>query len=169
MSKGDDKNIGTSLDEISRILQEGDLSEVEKLKLIRQTLPPRVFPDETEPGLSGETLVARSFADLNDLLFLDSWEDSSKKYRPLKLFRGSSDASMGLRTSLQRLIKHTDSKSALGKMETRRIEEGMIDSFKKCVPLPLAAPSYALLPRSHLCYFPADREQHTAGCCSWKR
>lgn len=31
--------------------------------------------------------MCRSFGHLNDLLFLDSWEELTGKYRPLKLYR----------------------------------------------------------------------------------
>jgi len=61
---------------IQRIAGDQSLSEVQRLQMIRRTMPPPMFPFETEPGMHGETLVAKSFGHLNDLLFLDSWESA---------------------------------------------------------------------------------------------
>ena len=65
--------------------------------------------------MRGETLVAKSFGHLNDLLFLDSCETSHRKgpldggrHRPIKLYRGMPDSDMQLLTSLQRLLGDVD-------------------------------------------------------------
>lgn len=115
------------LEEITKIGSDPAISEAERIRRIRDIMPPPISPAETEPGMHGETLVARSFAHLNDLLFLDSWEELTGKYRPLKLYRGVPDNEMQLLTSLQRLI----GKNGASVEAVKRIELGMIESFKK--------------------------------------
>lgn len=115
------------LGRITEIGTDASISEAERIRLIREIMPPPISPEETEPGMHGETLVARSFGHLNDLLFLDSWEELTGKYRPLKLYRGVPDNDMQLLTSLQRLIGQPGASVEA----IKRIELGMIESFKK--------------------------------------
>jgi len=118
------------LQEIQKLTSDSSLSQVDKIKMIRQLMPPPLSPEETEPGMRGETLVAKSFGHLNDLLFLDSW-DETNGHRPLKLFRGVPDVNMKLLTSLQRLVMDGDGRRAVSLEAARRLEEGMVESFKK--------------------------------------
>jgi hypothetical protein len=131
-------NSGEFLDEtlsaIHRISNDKTLSEVQRIQMIRDIMPPPVYPQETEPGLRGETLVAKSFGHLNDLLFLDSCEPSHRKgpldggrHKPIKLYRGMPDSDMQLLTSLQRLLGESDSGSMrISPNAARRLEEGMV-------------------------------------------
>ena len=102
-----EKCISKSIQEILRIAADKDLSEMERIQLIRNALPAPIFPYETEPGMMGETRVAKSFGHLNDLLFLDSWAEHSDKLGPCKLYRGVPDSSMELLTSLQARPRRT--------------------------------------------------------------
>ena len=132
-----------SLAEIQRIANDGSLSQVERVRMIRDLLPPPIYPDETEPGMQGETLVARSWGQLNELLFLDSCESAAwtgvrkgplddGRHRPIKLYRGMPDTDMHLLSSLQRLLGETDEASmGISANTARRLEEGMVESFRK--------------------------------------
>lgn len=77
--KKQQEHLSASLEEIARISANQNLSEVERVKLIRAAMPPMLSPEETEPGMYGETRVAQSFGHLNELLFLDSVGLGSKK------------------------------------------------------------------------------------------
>ena len=112
------EQLGETLHAIYRIANDSSLSEVQRLQAIRKVMPAPLFPYETEPGMHGETLVAKSFGHLNDLLFLDSCETSFSKgslkpsavdrHRSVKLYRGMPDSDMHLLTSLQRLLGDKD-------------------------------------------------------------
>jgi hypothetical protein len=97
-----------TIQDILSIASDNRLSEIDRIQLIRSALPAPIFPYETEPGMMGETRVAKSFGHLNDLLFLDSWAEHSDKLGPYKLYRGVPDSSMELLTSLQRLVEPTN-------------------------------------------------------------
>ena len=97
----DDDRLRAILQEITRISKDKSLDETQRIAMIRDVMPPPISPAETEPGMHGETLTARSFGHLNDLLFLDSWEELTRKHRPLKLYRGVPSTDMELLTSLQ--------------------------------------------------------------------
>jgi hypothetical protein len=103
-----DSIISKTIQEILSIASDKTLSDIERIQLIRSALPAPIFPYETEPGMMGETRVAKSFGHLNDLLFLDSWAEHSDKLGPCKLYRGVPDSSMELLTSLQRLVEPTN-------------------------------------------------------------
>lgn len=103
-----DGTISRTIQDILSIASDSSLSEIERIQLIRSALPAPIFPYETEPGMMGETRVAKSFGHLNDLLFLDSWAEHSDKLGPCKLYRGVPDSSMELLTSLQRLVEPTN-------------------------------------------------------------
>ena len=97
--------LSSTIQEILKIASDKRLSHGEQVQLIREVLPAPIFPYETEPGMMGETRIAKSFGHLNDLLFLDSWGEHNDKLGPFKLYRGVPDASMKLLTSLQRLVE----------------------------------------------------------------
>eukprot|EP00960_Hanusia_phi_P034874 751338-Hanusia_phi.AAC.2 len=80
----ENENLDDVLQEIQKLTSDSSLSQVDKIMRIRELMPPPLSPEETEPGMRGETLVAKSFGHLNDLLFLDSW-DETNGHRPLKL------------------------------------------------------------------------------------
>ena len=128
-----------TLHAIQQIASDSTLSDVQRIQLIRDLMPPPVYPLETEPGMHGETLVAKSFGHLNDLLFLDSCDShdfqdktSGGKRKPVKLYRGMPDSNMQLLTSLQRLVGETgDGKRGISPNNARRLEEGMVESFRK--------------------------------------
>ena len=88
--------------------------------------------------MHGETLVAKSFGHLNELLFLDFNEAASGelsevgKNRPTRLYRGMPDSSMHLLSSLQRLLGETDEeRMRISPNTARRIEEGMVETFRR--------------------------------------
>jgi len=126
----ENENLDDVLQEIQKLTSDSSLSQVDKIMRIRELMPPPLSPEETEPGMRGETLVAKSFGHLNDLLFLDSW-DETNGHRPLKLFRGVPDVNMKLLTSLQRLVTDGDGRRVVSLEAARRLEEGMVESFKK--------------------------------------
>ena len=101
-------SISKTIQDILNIAADNTLSDIERIQLIRSALPAPIFPYETEPGMMGETRVAKSFGHLNNLLFLDSWVEHSDKLGSCKLYRGVPDSSMELLTSLQRLVEPTN-------------------------------------------------------------
>jgi hypothetical protein len=150
-------SISKTIQDILSIASDNSLSDIERIQLIRSALPAPIFPYETEPGMMGETRVAKSFGHLNDLLFLDSWAEHSDKLGPCKLYRGVPDSSMELLTSLQRLVEPTnhiksskaaemgassDAPAHLSLAAMKRIEQVAPSSqAAPCRPLPPASPS----------------------------
>ncbi len=58
----------------------------------------------------------------------------------VKLYRGMPDKDMHLLTSLQRLLGDKDGRRGVPSSTARRLEEGMVETFRKCVqPKPLQA------------------------------
>jgi hypothetical protein len=129
--------LDATLHDIQSIANDKELSEVERVHKIRELMPAPVHPVETEPGMHGETLVAKSFGHLTELLFLDfnevaSGELSEGKNRPTRLYRGMPDASMHLLSSLQRLLGETaEARMTLSPNKARHIEEGMVSTFQR--------------------------------------
>ena len=134
----DAEELDATLHAIQSIASDKGLSEVERIQKIRELMPAPVHPVETEPGMHGETLVAKSFGHLNELLFLDFNEAASGelsevgKNRPTRLYRGMPDSSMHLLSSLQRLLGETDEeRMRISPNTARRIEEGMVETFRR--------------------------------------
>lgn len=132
------QELDATLHAIQCIANDKGLSELERIQKIRDLMPAPMHPFETEPGMHGETLVAKSFGHLTDLLFLDSYEAASGevtevgKNRPTRLYRGMPDASMHLLSSLQRLLGETDKgRMRISPNTARRIEEGMVETFRR--------------------------------------
>jgi hypothetical protein len=121
--------------DILGIAADPHLTDAERIARIRDALPAPIFPFETEPGMSGETLVAKSFGHLNDLLFLDSWAAQGDKLGSCKLYRGMPDASMELLTSLQRLVEPANH-IPCGKTDPRLATGGRFGGWAGAAPAP---------------------------------